>query len=264
MKPLHFGLLLVGTVLVGGLAVKLTQAPPIPVAAPATKPASSVNPPAVSPAVVKTRKPSPTPTIPPLPLRTTAPEPVFDPEPQPAIRKNKPILIAQAKPALEPMPAPQKPAQQVKPTQWTPGRYETAGQPVAAQSVAAKPVINKPAPSMPDLPKPEPPRTGANVPRHVTLQPGMTIPIRLDQLLNGDSFQASLAEPLAVDGLVIAEKGARVNVRPGLASLLTSDGQRVAISTDPGTKPAQPSPGAVVRFRVASRITITERNIAGQ
>jgi len=100
------------------------------------------------------------------------------------------------------------------------------------------------------------------MPRQVTLQPGMTIPVRLDQSLTSDSFQASLAEPLAVDGLVIAEKGARVNVRPGLASLITSDGQRVAISTDPWTKPAQPSAGTLIRFRVASRLTITERPIA--
>ena len=65
-----------------------------------------------------------------------------------------------------------------------------------------------------------------------------------------------------MDGLVIAEKGARVNVRPGLASLTTSDGQRVAISTDPWTKPPEPGAGTVIRFRVASRLTIIERPIA--
>jgi hypothetical protein len=174
--------------------------------------------------VVITRKPSPIPAITPLaPLRTAAPEPIFDSPPQPAIRKSKPISIAQA-----------------KPTQWTPGRYVASTQPVAA--------------------KPE----QASAARHVTLQPGMTIPVRLDQSLTGDSFQASLAEPLAVDGLVIAEKGARVNVRPGLASLTTSDGQRLAISTDPWTKPAQPAAGMVIRFRVASRMTITEHQIAAQ
>lgn len=241
MRLLHFGFLLVGTVLVGALAMKLTQAPLIPVAAPTIPSAPSIQPPAVSPAIVKIRKPSPIPTVaPPPPLRTAAPEPVFDQPPQPAIRKNKPISIAQA-----------KPAPQVKPTQWTPGRYEASAQPVAIRPVAAKP----------EAPRPEPPRPEANTPRHVTLQPGMTIPVRLDQLLTGDSFQASLAEPLTVDGLVIAEKGARVNVRPGLANLMTSDGQRVAISTDPWTKPAQPGAGAVIRFRVASRTTITERNI---
>lgn len=252
MKPLHFGLLVVGAALVGGLALKLTQAPPLPVVAPTT-PAPAV--PTVSPAIVIARKPSPIPTIPPpAPLRTAAPEPVFDEPPQPAIRKSKPILLAQA-----------KPVQPVKPTQWTPGRYE-----VPAQSGAAKTVVAKPAPAapdllkaeaaQPDLPKPQPAKPEANVPRHVTLQPGMTIPVRIDQSLTADSFQASLAEPLAVDGLVIAEKGARVNVRQGLASLVTSDGQRVAISTNPWTKPAQPSAGMVVRFRVASRVTITERH----
>jgi hypothetical protein len=243
MKPLYFGLLLVGVVLVGGIAVKMTEAPPIPVVAPQIPPAVS----RVSPPVVVTRKPSPIPsTPPPAPLRTAAPDPVFDEPPESGIRKSKPISIAQ-----------ERPIQQVKPTQWTPGRYEASAQPVAAQ-----PVVAKAAPTLPDPPKLEPPKPEANLPRHVTLQPGMTIPVRLDQSLTRDSFQASLAEPLAVDGLVIAEKGARVNVRPGLASLTTSDGQRVAISTDPWTKPAEPSAGTVIRFRVASRLTIIERQTA--
>jgi hypothetical protein len=249
MKPLHVGLLLVGVALMGGLAVKLTQAPPIPVTAPPVLPAV----PAASPAVVVTKKPSPIPTItPPAPVRTAAPEPVFDqpPPPQPAIRKSKPISIAQA-----------TPIQQVKPTQWTPGRYEAPAQPIAAKPLVAKPAPATPEPPKPEAAKPEAAKSEANMPRHVTLQPGTMIPVRLDQSLTSDSFQASLAEPLAVDGLVIAEKGARVNVRPGLASLMTSDGQRVAISTDPWTKPTQPGAGAVVRFRVASRLTIIERQV---
>jgi hypothetical protein len=69
----------------------------------------------------------------------------------------------------------------------------------------------------------------------------------------GDAFQASLAEPLVVTGLVIAEKGARVtgrvvdSKRAGragdksiltleISNISTSDGQRIAISTDPWTK----------------------------
>jgi hypothetical protein len=87
----------------------------------------------------------------------------------------------------------------------------------------------------------------------------MTIPIRVDESLSsernvaGDTFQASLAEPLVVDGLVIAEKGARVTGRIvdarkagrvsgspylelELGTLATSDGQRIAILTDPWTK----------------------------
>jgi len=247
MKPLHFGLLLVGVALVGGLAVKMTQAPPIPAVAPPP-------PPVVSPPVVKTRKPSPIPVVPPpAPLRTAAPEPVFDQPPEPAIRKSKPISIAQA-----------EPTQRVKPTQWTPGRYEGPAQPIAAKPAPAIPDPRRPDLPKPEAAKPETAKPEANLPRHVTLQPGTAIPVRLDQSLTGDSFQASLAEPLAVDGLVIAEKGARVNVRPGLASLTTSDGQRVAISTDPWTKPAQPSAGTVIRFRVASRLTIIERQVADQ
>lgn len=84
----------------------------------------------------------------------------------------------------------------------------------------------------------------------------MTIPARLiesvssDRSQPGDTFNASLAEPLVVDGLVIAERGARItgcivdaqkggrlggaaSLQLGLVSIETSDGQRVAISTEP-------------------------------
>jgi hypothetical protein len=92
----------------------------------------------------------------------------------------------------------------------------------------------------------------------------MTIPIRLDESLSsvrsdaGDTFQASLAEPLVIDGLVIAEKGARAtgrivdSTKAGhvsgvaileleLATIATSDGQRLTVSTDPWTKQGETS-----------------------
>jgi len=112
----------------------------------------------------------------------------------------------------------------------------------------------------------------------------MAIPIRLDESLSSDrtvtggTFQASLAEPFVVDGLVIAERGARVTgrivnsekarVELGLSSLATSDGQRVGISTDPWTKLIGSGDalgaGTIIRFRLASRVTITEQQIAGR
>jgi hypothetical protein len=87
----------------------------------------------------------------------------------------------------------------------------------------------------------------------------MTIPVRLDETVSsehstaGDTFNASLSEPLVVDGLVIAERGARVTGRIvdvqkagrfsgtsslelELSTLFTSDGQKIAISTDPWTR----------------------------
>jgi hypothetical protein len=88
----------------------------------------------------------------------------------------------------------------------------------------------------------------------------MAIPVRLDESLSternvaGDVFQASLAEPLVVDNLVIAERGARVTGRIldaqksgrlglALSTVATSDGQRVLISTEPWTKQVDASAG---------------------
>jgi hypothetical protein len=93
----------------------------------------------------------------------------------------------------------------------------------------------------------------------VTLQAGMTIPIRLmqtlstDHLVAGDTFQATLAAPLIVDGLIIAERGAGVSGRVlevqragrlsgnsrlqlALSTVQTADGQKVTISTEPWSK----------------------------
>jgi hypothetical protein len=271
MKPLHVGLLVVGAALAGGLAVTMTQAPvvtqapPVPVATPVVTPAAQPGTPAVShfavsPPVVK---PSPIPVSPQRvtpPTRASAPQPVYDEPAKPAIRKYKPILMANA-----------------KPTQWTPGPYQS---PPGA-------VLAKPRPAVAEHPVEHDAATEpgpAFTPRHVTLQTGIAIPIRLDESLSsdkslaGDTFQASLAESFVVDGLVIAERGARVTGRIvnaektrlelGLATLTTSDGQRVAISTDPWTKEIGSGDGlgagTVIRFRLASRVTITEQQIAGK
>ena len=72
--------------------------------------------------------------------------------------------------------------------------------------------------------------------------------ISTERARQGDSFSASLDQPLVVDGLVIAEKNARVygrvvdTVEAGrvkglahlsleLSSLMTSDGQKIALRT---------------------------------
>jgi hypothetical protein len=90
--------------------------------------------------------------------------------------------------------------------------------------------------------------------RTVTLPAGLGIMVRLNHTLSternqvGDDFQAVLDEPLVVDGLVIAEKGAQVegkivqSERAGrvkglallvleLTQLATQDGQLIAIET---------------------------------
>ncbi len=138
------------------------------------------------------------------------------------------------------------------------------------------------------LPPPAPAHAAALSPalHQVTLRPGTTILVRIEQALStertvaGNAFTASLVEPIVADGLVIAERGARVtgrvldaqNGRIGgvptlqltLSSVTTADGQHVSIATDPWTKRGQAIelPGeTVVGFRVSSAVTITERRI---
>jgi hypothetical protein len=114
----------------------------------------------------------------------------------------------------------------------------------------------KPVAADPLLPVAEPPPVKAKAiePRTVTLPAGLDILVRLSHTLSternqaGDDFQAVLDEPLVVDGLVIAEKGAQVegkivqSDRAGrvkgrallvmeLTRLATLDGQLLAIET---------------------------------
>jgi hypothetical protein len=111
------------------------------------------------------------------------------------------------------------------------------------------PVVTPPPPPPQPEPKPEIPQ-----PRSVTIASGTLLTVRLGETIStertrqGDSFSATLDQPLVVDGLVIAEKGARVNGRvvdtveagrvKGLAhlsleltSLMTSDGQKIVLRT---------------------------------
>ncbi len=115
----------------------------------------------------------------------------------------------------------------------------------------AAPVV-PPAPPEPAVSKPEPPPPPQ--PRSVTLASGTALNVRLGETLAsdknrvGDTFSGTLDQPLVVDGLVIAERGARVAGRirdldeagrvKGLArlvleltSLNTSDGQKITIRT---------------------------------
>ena len=102
--------------------------------------------------------------------------------------------------------------------------------------------------------KPAPPQ-----PKTVTIPSGTLLSVRVDETISsernqtGDSFRATLDQPLVVDGFVIAERGARVEGRisevdPGgrvkgvsrmaveLVRLTTSDGQRLRLQTEGFTK----------------------------
>jgi hypothetical protein len=98
----------------------------------------------------------------------------------------------------------------------------------------------------------------------VTLNAGILIPVRLvdglssDRNAPGDTFTGTLTKELVADGLVIAERGSRIEGRVvssdrggkvrGVSSLAveltrihTSDGQNVRIETDPFERHAEPS-----------------------
>jgi len=182
-------------------------------------------------------------TVPPA----AAPEPAVQ-KPAPAVRRPSPMAPKRTEP---------RPAQPAK-------KQEVASQaPVPAAPVTPPPPEAAPAsqPAAPvEVPPPPPP------PRQVTLQAGTLLSVRLVEALSsdrnqtGDTFTATLDQPLVADGLVIAERGARLegrvveaaqagrvrglsNLAIELTRLSTSDGQRVAISTETFQKQGTASKG---------------------
>jgi hypothetical protein len=192
---------------------------------------------------------------------------------------SEPVRIARVRPSYVPprpaasvamaSPRPSRPAQTPAPAAVSPNPAPTP--PSAAEPAAAEPEptastlpparadaenATPPSPPMgvPQAPPPEPNR--------VTLIAGLLIPVRLVDGLSsernqpGDMFHATLARELEADGFVIAERGARVEGRviavdrggrvSGVASMAvvlttvhTSDGQAVAIQTDPFNRHAE-------------------------
>jgi hypothetical protein len=136
----------------------------------------------------------------------------------------------------------------------TPAAQPAPNPPVATPPPAPGPVVETaPQPVEPPAPAPPPP------PKQATLKAGTLVAVRLIETVSsdknhpGDTFTGTLDSPLVVDGLVLAERGARVEGKvvesqqagriKGLSSIaleLTrvnlSDGQRVEISTDSFTK----------------------------
>lgn len=130
----------------------------------------------------------------------------------------------------------------------TPSAFKPAPANVAPKKPSASNTAST-ASNPPAAPKPAP-----SAPKTITLAAGTSIPVRVgetmssEQSANGDSWTGTLSEPLVADGLVIAERGARVdgtvvNVKragrvKGVASLsialnriTTADGQVVDVHT---------------------------------
>ena len=129
------------------------------------------------------------------------------------------------------------------------------------------------------------PKVEVRVPNVVTLTAGMTLAVRIGETVSsvrnqpGDSFLATLTQPLVIDGFVIAERGARVEGRVldaipagrgrvshlavSVVQVATSDGQNIRIRTEPYSKdgaiPAAEIPVETrINFRVQDSVTITE------
>ena len=211
-------------------------------------------PPAPSP-VVSTAMPKPSPVA-----VAPSPQPAA-PEPQPAPpAKPSPVKAKEA----ESKPTP--PPKQATPPPVQAAVYRPAPEPPRAEPPPEAPppapstVNAAPAPA-PRVKLPPPPQ-----PHVVTIPAGALINVRLGEALSaktnvpGDTFLATLDQPLVVDGFVIAERGARAEgrvveadaggrVKGGsrlgieLTTLNTSDGQRVKITTATFVKRVSPSYG---------------------
>ncbi|MDE3198742.1 MAG: hypothetical protein KGN84_20510 [Acidobacteriota bacterium] len=253
MKPLHIGLLVVGAALAGGLAMRLAAPPPLPARA-VTPPRQIKTSPAVSTVVAATAAdPGAKEAWVRAPESAVSPEPEVAPAP-PAIY-SEPVLVAQpGRP--KPFPAvPAAPVVRAEPAHVSP-IPPVAYQPPPERVLEVKavtPPVSVPAPVVPAVA--EPPAA----PRRVSLQAGTPITIRLIGALSteraaaGDRFQATLADPLIGEGLVVAERGAPVTGwvtqvrRAGrfsgvsylelrVVSFMTADGQRIAIASAPWLK----------------------------
>jgi len=269
MKPLHIVLLLVAGAGGGALVMMVAQHQQIEAPAPEAEVSKA---PAGAQAVVTPKPEASAPrAVSAAPLSSpvveahaaqepSRPSPWEAPRPQRTHTKpyTPPADAASQNPVIRPMPPPVAAAPPVT-TQEPPKELPTP--PQVKEPPAAQP--NPPARVEPEKatpPQPPPPPE----PAKVTLNPGTLLSVRLIDGLNaernraGDLFTATLDRELWVDGYVIAERGARVEGRvvssdPGgrvrgvstlaveLTRLHTSDGQNVAIRTDPFERRAESS-----------------------
>ena len=211
------------------------------------------------------RKPEPAPVAQPAPVAASAPAPQATPpaEPQPTAPTPEqkataakpaptaqPVRVATAKPspARSHTPPPSAPTPEPAPAQAAPAPTP-APQPAPVETARNnEPPAPREAPPMPKLPPPPP------TPNTVTIPAGTTLRVRLGESLStersrpGDTFSATLDQPLVIDGFVLAERGARAQGRVveadrsgrvkgvallqiELTQLTTSDGQRVKVNT---------------------------------
>ncbi len=271
MKPIYVGILVVAAAVGGGLFTKWQTSRNVAPAAAATTAVTAPAAPAEQPATVLptagpaqaaaqtpaseqarhsplTGSPSSAPLSgekPRKPGKTLPVQPRM--VAQNVAQNREPEVSPAAEPAAEPAP-------QAPPT------------PQAAAAPQPEPAVpGEPAPAanvQPDLPAPPPPAP----PVQVTLRAGTLLSTRTveglssDRNQEGDTFTATLDQPLVVDGWVIAERGAHLegkivqsqragrvkglsNLAIELSQLVTSDGQRIPIETETFEKRGESSTG---------------------
>jgi len=265
MKPLHVGILLVVAAVGGGMFTKWQTsrnvAPmakavaPAPAAA-AEKPAA-MQPATAQPAAAPVQTAAQTAHSQPAQHSPLAAE---KPRRQGKTRPIQPRMVAQSVAPhreTEVNAAPEPPAQSERSAQAEPLAQTAPPQPEAPPAEQS-PAVNVP----PDSPAPAPPQP----PVQVTLRAGILLSARTVEGLSsernqiGDTFTATLDQPLSVDGWVIAERGAHLegkivqsqragrvkglsNLAIELTQLITSDGQRIPIETETFEKRGESSTG---------------------
>ncbi len=272
MKPLQIAALVIAGALGGAIVMKTVQRPAPEVAQAPARPQTAAVPheterPAEPPAPI--RIPSVATPAAQAPQAESKPSPVVEPPRPVAARKQsqpqplRRVAVRSAEPPDKPVvvkvPTPPAAAIPVPPSQPEPRTVpEPRPAPPAAPPAEAAPPVRAESENATPQPPPRP------APRQVTLNAGMLIPVRLVDGLSsernspGDTFNGTLTKELVADGLVIAERGARVEGRVvssdrggkvrGVSSMAieltrihTSDGQTVRIETDPFERHAEPS-----------------------
>lgn len=191
--------------------------------------------------------------------------------PAPAVLEQAPVKAASRPPKPRPMPPVERAArvervehtEPVQLAQQIPQNVPPAP-PVVAEAPAPVAPSAAPEPSAPVAPPVE--AAPPSAPPQVTVAAGTLITVRTVEALSsernqsGDTFTATLEQPLVADGYVIAERGARLEGRivnaqragkvTGLADLSleliqlkTSDGQHVRIETQTFVKHGETSKG---------------------
>lgn len=195
-------------------------------------------------------------------------------KPSAAVKPAAPVVVAQSKPTPPPAAVEAKPEPVTLP-------------PFSSGSSAPPPPPKVEEPKRTEIFKPEPPKAPARAPETITLPAGTSIVVRVnstlssDKNLAGDTFTGTLDQPIVVNDMVIAERGARVDgkvveatkagrvkgtslLSVALTRIRTSDGQNIAISTDPFVREGESSKKAdAVKVGVGAAIGAAIGAIAG-